>query len=185
MFSNQALKEKVYKKHKEEADIMPKSDATAILTYLDKIKTKYPVVEIGTWKGKTTAMMADYLKLIGKKNKVITIDPFSNFWKNENPEPEARERLKNYNVEVIKGFSMDKQILDKIRLASIIFVDGGHDKDTVKSDILNYFPKCKEYFLMHDVNYQGVKDALEELNLNIKVISDSGGNTGVGLLESI
>jgi cephalosporin hydroxylase len=185
MFSNKTLKEKVFNKHKEDPEVMPKSDAMAILGYLDKVKTKYPVVEIGTWKGKTAAMIADYLKLIGKKNKVITIDPFSDFWKNENPEPEARERLKNYNVEIVKGFSIDKQVLDKIKNASLIFVDGGHDKESVKSDILNYFPKCKEYFLMHDINYQGVKDALEELNLNIKVISDSGGNTGVGLLETI
>lgn len=181
MLSNKALKEQVYTMFKEEDDIMPKQDVMAILGCIDKLKTSLPIVEIGTWKGKTTAMICEYLKRIGKKNKVITIDAYAGFWNTIDTYPEVIERTKPYNVEIIKGFSSD--VKDQIKNASLIFVDGGHTEEVVRQDIEDYFPKCKEYFLLHDINYPGVKEATKDLK--IKILSDSGGNTGVGLLENL
>jgi cephalosporin hydroxylase len=183
MFSDQTIKNKLFAEYKEKEDVMPKEDAMAILKYIEKIKSDLPILEIGTYEGNTTALIADYLKALGRKNLVITIDPFDLFWSDHDPSIAAKVRLNGKNVKIIKGFSTEINVINQIKETSLTFVDGGHDKSTVISDIKNYFPKTKEYFLLHDINYQGVKDALNEVNANIKTISNTGGNTGIGLLK--
>lgn len=147
-------------------------EALAILDTIDKLKTDYPIVEIGVWEGRTTAMMAEYCQLKGLENKIIGIDTFGAFDYNGETKlaPDESISYKNIqpfsNASFIKGYSNDKNIINKINKISLLFIDGNHSYDAVIEDIENWLPKVKEFCLFHDYNtIASVKRALDDKNI--------------------
>jgi len=79
----------------------------------------------------------------------------------------------NQNVEIVRGFSNDSNIISKFDdgYFDLIFIDGDHSYDGVKEDLNNWWPKCNTLFCGHDYMLKeivwggvrcGVKDAVDE-----------------------
>ena len=143
-----------------------------ILFNLSKKCKEGVIVEIGSWKGKSTIQLAKGSKA-GNQIKVYAIDPFTG-----SPEhhkiygkvwtyPEFKENIKKADVEdiifpIIKTSSeAAKSFKEKIGL---LFIDGNHEYDFIKSDLLNYYPKVieKGIIIFHDINLIGVRKVLVE-----------------------
>ena len=126
------------------------------------------VVEIGSWKGRST-----YALLTGCKGHVRAID----HWKGNagvkemerevNGDNIYQEFLKNVgnfpNLIVERGES--KEIADKYPgwTFDMIFIDAGHTYEEVKRDIKIWLPKTKKLICGHDYDFPEVKKAVDEL----------------------
>lgn len=112
-----------------------------------------PIVEIGSWMGRSTIALAQGAKISGQK--VCAVDTFhggedtpelNKYFNEENPDNilqkfQANIRhsgLEDYVV-VMRGMSMQivKQWTDPI---GMIFIDGDHSEKAVRQDIENWLP---------------------------------------------
>lgn len=129
------------------------------------------IVEIGSWQGKSTVLLA---KSLSKPNsKVYAIDPHKgsqehiHLYGDIDTFERFQANLKKYDVDekvvVIREYSKDaiNKIPNKI---SMLWIDGSHEYPDVKSDFELYFPKLKlgGIVLFHDSKWQGVKKVLWE-----------------------
>lgn len=130
------------------------------------------IVEIGTWKGRSTSALA------ASGNEVIAVDS----WLGEpGHEPfygelaTARESVMNAargnlarfpNVTLVEGTSADVTV-DNI---GMLFVDGGHSKPAVRADLLNLVPRVIKGGIVcgHDWQLRGVREAVLETFGNAK-----------------
>jgi len=150
-----------------------------ILNLIDKLKTSYPIVEIGTWEGRTTAMMAEFCSLKSLENKIIGIDTFQvfDYYGEIKLAPDKTITEKNIlpfsNVSLIEGFSNDEKVIKQIDKVSLLFIDGNHSYSAVQSDITNWFPKVQEYCLFHDYNLPDISAAIRKSGLKIDKIIDT------------
>lgn len=143
-----------------------------ILECLDQLKTDLPVVEIGVWEGRTTTMMAEFLKRKDKKNKIIGIDTFTQYGNKLAPiYAETEQKIAGYDIELIQGFS--DEVAQDMGDISLLFIDGNHDYDYVLKDIQLYLPKVKEFCLLHDSHYEDVDKAIKECGLKVDRLVDS------------
>lgn len=137
------------------------------------------VVEIGSFKGKSTAWIATAIKLVSINDKVVAIDPHINVGEGEAvpkyEEPSSYEAfLKNLEklslldyVEPIRQTSESavKTWNEKIRL---LFIDGSHRYEDVLLDLRLWEPWVVEggIIIVHDTNpdgtLQGVNRAIDE-----------------------
>ena len=131
------------------------------------------IVEIGSWKGKSTTWLARGSKEKSRA-KIYAVDPhtgtasqkqrFGKIWTFD----EFRKNIRNAGVsdvvvplvktskEAAKGFDMPVEL---------IFIDGDHDYDLVKLDFELWYPKVIEGGIMafHDTtNWPGPKKVVEE-----------------------
>lgn len=133
---------------------------------LYKIASKLPkhsvIVEIGSWKGKST-----YCLTIGlKKGKVIAIDPFDFSGDEASAKVYAQTKGNDLlinqfeatmmklgvrdKIEIFKGLSGD--FIGKIPQINFLFIDGDHSKDGCDFDFINYSPYLSKggYIALHD-----------------------------------
>jgi cephalosporin hydroxylase len=145
--------------------------ATSIIS--SPIEDKDYLLEIGTYHGLTAIFIAKLLNIIGKSNKVISVDPFDRLVGarvvgNYN---KYMANLVKYNVKeqclVMSAFSHQAAPFLKGDIPFII-LDGGHLYEDIKRDILLYLPKLKVGGIayLHDNDekrYPGVTRAISEL----------------------
>lgn len=134
-------------------------------------------VEIGSWKGRSASYMCVEIINSGKKVKFDCVDPwtgtsdaehgfdedyrnktlFEVFTKNMSPVHEYYNAIKLPSVEAAKSYDDDS--LD------FVFIDGAHDYESVRNDILAWLPKIKPGKILsgHDWPYGGVKNAVLSL----------------------
>ncbi|MBA2706135.1 MAG: class I SAM-dependent methyltransferase [Blastocatellia bacterium] len=125
---------------------LSREEAEALLNLVDELKTDLPIVEIGVFAAMTTALLAEYLQMNGRENKVIGVD-VCKYVSNE----KVLDRIKDYpNAKLIVGDSRDKAVIDQVKDISLLFMDGGHYLDDVDKDITNWLPKVKEIVVFHD-----------------------------------
>lgn len=124
------------------------------------------IVEIGSYKGKSTIALALGSSIISaQKRPIYAIDPFivppfKCFWDN----------IKNHSLEKIiipiKKHS-EEAYDDCPNDIAAIFIDGDHEYSSVKHDIIHYVPKVVKGGLIafHDYSdyWPGVYKAVEEL----------------------
>lgn len=136
-----------------------------------KVKAGDTVVEVGSWKGRSSFVFASACKEVGAK--LICIDSFRGLllpkhvkWELYHGEQgyyaegndgsivhHIKENLKDFdNVEIWEGNSTDlyKKIEDNS--AQLIFIDGDHDMPVLGYDLDNYYTKVAPggYFCGHD-----------------------------------
>lgn len=123
------------------------------------------IVEIGSYKGKSTVALALGSKL-AEREKVFSIDPHTDGTKEI-----FLKNLHNLGVEdyviprVNTSEGVAKTFNSKIRL---LFIDGNHEYEFVKKDILLW----KDFLIeggivaFHDYNREGVSRAINELVIN-------------------
>ena len=199
-----------YKKYFRKTSLKQKGHGDFLLDEVRKEKPKI-FLEIGVFHGVTARNVCELLYQINKdnfkyigldlfeennenKNEVIPNNTFTNPFKNiyfkyikkQNPYSleSVKDLLKKFekNVHLIKGNS--NKVLKKIDMGKIdyVFLDGGHEYNTVKNDLDNCFEVIKKggTVLCDDYNLTyapGVKKAIDEFvevkNYNFEILHNS------------
>ncbi len=120
------------------------------------------IVEIGSWKGKSTYCLARGLR----SGKVIAIDPFDASGDEKSNElyqklkgeraliDQFRERMAKLNVlekiEIFQGLS--SQFVGKVEKIDFLFIDGDHSIENCEFDFTKYSPFIPSggYLALHD-----------------------------------
>jgi len=144
------------------------------------------IVEVGSWKGKSTIWLA-YGSKAGKKGKVFAIDPHTG-----SPEMPKGNSLKEFSQNIKKAGVADlvKPIVKTSEQAAalfkgevgLVFIDGRHEYSFAKQDFELWFPKVKQHGVMvfHDTNLAvGPKKVVKEN------VFDSKNFRNIGFLDSI
>ena len=139
-------------------------------------KKRLLVCEVGSWKGDNAISMFKELNV----RKMILIDPYEKYLEN-NIESEksifckkaksiSRKRLFNYNVDWLYRKSDDAVKAIKTINFDFIYIDGNHQYDYVKKDLINYWKRVKPDGILagDDFNNFGVAKAVIEFSKMIK-----------------
>ena len=152
-----------------------------------KCTGKGVIVEIGSWKGKSTMLLArGSIKNSGAK--VYAVDTFEGTcetpFKKQNTLKEFKKNIRlakvNYLVKPLVGFSTDiaKTFKEPIE---ILFIDGDHSYNGIIADINSWTPKLinNGWILFHDTSNNNVLRAVKE-----KIINSNNYST-IGFIGSI
>lgn len=108
---------------------------------------KYPVLEIGSFHGKSTVVLAQALVDFGRDLKVFSVDPHLGQLSHQqkvSPSYEAfLTNLKTFGLKpkvVLIQKKSEDAVKDWYRKLSLIHIDGLHDFISVKNDLLNWYP---------------------------------------------
>ena len=140
--------------------------------------SKYPIVEIGAWKGKSTVCLALGAKQ-GKNSQIFSIDPHYGSIEHQedgkiiNTYPEYIDNLTKAGVmeQVIprKLTSLEASKDEYPKQIGVLFIDGSHEYEDVKLDFDLWYPRVVDggYVCLHDSDWPGVARVLrEELTLD-------------------
>lgn len=169
-------------------------DANILYKYA-KLNNGGVIVEIGSWKGKSTVVLAMGSK-DGYSNKVYAIDPHENteahkLFKQDSTKQIFENNLKLFGVDDIvvpifkKSVDATKDVNNQIGL---LFIDGSHEYEDVKNDINNYIPftGIGSVILFHDYcNESGVIKAINELLCASNKFKKIENNSSIFILERI
>lgn len=149
--------------------------------YIDVVKlakNNQHFVEIGSWAGRSAALMAVEIYNSGKDIKFDCIDPWIDGGVDLRDTEHRKllgdvpllEQFKNnmrdviHLVNPIQGYSVEvsKQYADKS--LNFIMIDGDHTYEAVRDDIVAWLPKMKEGSIISgdDYGWPGVKQAVDE-----------------------
>jgi predicted O-methyltransferase YrrM len=152
-------------------------------TYVDMVKRAKDgdhFVEIGSWAGRSAALMAVEIHNSGKKITFDCIDPWldggvdlrdTQHQKLLNTEqvPLIDQFRKNlgpvlHHVNMIQSMSLDAAPLYENESIDFIMIDGDHTYEAVRDDIAAYLPKMKPGSIMagDDYGWPGVGKAVDE-----------------------
>ena len=142
---------------------------------VNKFDNNSHFVEVGVWKGMSACYMAveiinsgknirfdcvdtwDYVDTSNEINQAQFDDLFNIFRKNIEP-------VKN-NINIVKSFSWDGALNYDDNSLDFVFIDAGHDYESVRKDLNAWFPKVKNGGIIagHDYHYDcGVFPAVNE-----------------------
>ena len=145
-------------------------------------------VEIGSWKGKSTAWIAQALKDSGQARLVYAIDPHTGSSEHQKDNTKVwtfDEFLKNIDKSGVSSFvrpivKFSHQALSDIQgPIGFLFIDGGHEYELVKQDYELFAPLVAEggYIAFHDTPWPGVNqfiaETLPKANLQNVYFTDS------------
>lgn len=139
-----------------------------------KIPKDCSIVEIGSWKGKSTICMA-LGSYDGNLAKVYAIDPHNN---NFNTYEEFIENIREFNVyDIITPIvsTSEKAACDFNKPIGLLFIDGAHDYENVKKDYELWFPKLinNGYIAFHDtIFHDGPKKFVDKYMLKSRFIKN-------------
>jgi predicted O-methyltransferase YrrM len=149
------------------------TDSEGELLYrLAKDCNKGVIVEIGSWKGKSTIWLSAGSKA-GNKVKVYAVDPHTG--SEEHKEAYGKVWTFEEFKKNIKNAGMDDIVIPLVKESvpaaaefkepvGLIFVDGAHDYESVKKDFKAWYPKVADGGIMvfHDTFFDGPKRVVEE-----------------------
>jgi hypothetical protein len=170
--------------------------------YVDAVKnSEYSAhfVEVGSWMGKSACFMGELIKASGKNIKFDCVDIWSDFCADYAYSQEINDsiltgntmlskflkNLEKYNVSnyinPVKSMSWDAAKEYGDLSLDMVFLDAGHDYESVKKDLNAWWPKIKKegIFAGHDYNHsqEGVTLAVNQFfsdkKLNIIVKNNS------------
>lgn len=144
-----------------------------------KCTGKGVIVEIGSWKGKSTIQLGKGSKA-GNKVRVYAVDPHTGSFEHKaaygkiSTVEEFKKNIKNAKVDdvitpIVK--TSDDASKDFDRPVELVFIDGCHDYESVKQDFELWFPKVisKGTVALHDtLRWPGPKRVAKEKILNSK-----------------
>ena len=108
-------------------------------------------VEIGSWKGKSSVFMCVEIANSGKKIDFYCVDTFEGSVEHQNnPElPRLYDIFKD-NMKPVEGYYQDMRMssmeaVKKFQDESLdfVFIDGSHEYEDIKDDIISWLPKVK------------------------------------------
>ena len=132
----------------------------------DKASQMQNVLEVGCWKGRSTAALAE-----GCVGQVYTVDHFSGSPDELNgAHREAAEGVNLYaiaqnnlpyaHLSILNMPSRSAARLFKERSLDMVFIDGDHSLAGALSDLMLWIPKVRWLLCGHDREFEGVKQAL-------------------------
>lgn len=148
-------------------------------------------VEVGSWRGRSTAYLAVAIANSGKNIKLDAIDT----WRGSTDEPVHQNDPAVINDtlydEFIQNMDPVKHIVNPVRMDSkeavklykdesldFVMIDAGHDYESVKADIENFLKKIKPGGIIggddHSIYFPGVQRAVTELLPNAIVNQSTG-----------
>jgi hypothetical protein len=129
------------------------------------------VVEIGSWKGRSTAALLQAClgtvyavdtfegspsELDGAHQEAKTGDIFAQFIANVGTFP---------NLQVVKMPSTEAARKFPDKSVDMVFIDAEHTRDSLYCDVVAWLPKCKELLCGHDRQLPGIQEAFKDLGL--------------------
>lgn len=151
---------------------LTKSESEILFKYASNTKNKGSIVEIGSWKGKSTTCLAEGLKENSSKQKILSIDPhfgspiqrqilqkeidtYQDFLNNVNHygHSDVIEPLRLTSEEAHKNFKGEVELL---------FIDGDHEYEMVMLDfkLWSKYVINNGFLLFHDSYKPGPKKVL-------------------------
>lgn len=151
---------------------------------VEKFSSGSKFVEVGSWKGKSSAFMAVEIANSGKQIDFTCIDTWEG-----SVEHQDDENLANLYDIFIGNMKPLEKYYTGIKLASLdavknfedksldfVFIDASHEYEDVKNDIIAWLPKVKEggilaghdYYIGEQDYFPGVKKAVNECLPNIE-----------------
>ena len=130
------------------------------------------IVEIGSWKGKSTHAL-----LTGCKGTVHAVDIFNGSMKKDvSGDEQYEEFMRNVghfkNLEIYRMPSAEAVKKFKDKSIDMVFIDGGHTYEEVKQDIEMWLPKTKKLICGHDYQGADVKKAVDEKFKNVDCVDN-------------
>ena len=116
------------------------------------------VVEIGSWKGRSTKAFCDNCP-----GMVWAIDPWRSCM--DAYDDFIKNTRKTVDLIIMRMPSLRAVNLFPDKSVDMVFIDGNHDYKFVKGDILQWLPKTKKLICGHDwshPDYPGVNHAVEK-----------------------
>lgn len=146
-------------------------------------------VEVGTWKGMSACYMAVEIINSGKKIKFDCVDTWDYVPTSEEISADRFIDLYDVFIEnispvkdvigIVKSLSWDGAAYYKDNSLDFVFIDAGHDYDSVSKDIKAWFPKLKSTGVIagHDYHFNvGVFPAVNEFFAAKKInVKEPGG----------
>jgi hypothetical protein len=140
---------------------------------VDKFSSGSTFVEIGSWKGKSSAYMAVEIANSNKDIKFFCVDTWEGSKKHGYIEKDSLYFTFMNNMKDVKNYfypyrmtSLQASKLFDDNSIDFIFVDGSHEYEDVKDDIISWYPKVKTGGMLsgHDYSeaWPGVKKAVQE-----------------------
>jgi predicted O-methyltransferase YrrM len=157
--------------------IMVRRQEAHWLQKIPKVIKSGVYVELGTYRGGSTYLMANTIKKMNSNVRFITIDTFDNKALSKSLKSEAQAEL-NYSivknlmqtlefdfVEVVKSDTVMAAELYPDLEVDFLFIDADHSYTGVKSDFKAWSPKVKKDGLIafHDSNFEPVKQFQSEI----------------------
>jgi hypothetical protein len=137
----------------------------------EKAQTMESVVEIGSFKGRSTFVLASGCN--GDKGHVFAIDPFTGVALGCNPAADGKPTFDDFMRNVghfphLTPMKMTSQMAAASEFVpakvDMVFIDGDHSFTGVQSDLHNWAPRTTKLLCGHDLddpNYPGVRQALQ------------------------
>ncbi|MDP7320380.1 MAG: class I SAM-dependent methyltransferase [Bacteriovoracaceae bacterium] len=134
-----------------------------------KVPTELPIVEIGSWKGRSTVLLAK-----SSFSKIYAIDPHQGSSEHQSlikgPVDTYEEFCQNITKHGVRDQVIDirkksiEAINDVPSKIGMLWIDGSHDHKDVLDDYQTWFPKLAVggVVLFHDSKWPGVKKVLWE-----------------------
>jgi predicted O-methyltransferase YrrM len=141
-------------------------------------------VEIGVWKGGSTAYMGVEIFNSGKKIHYDAIDTFEGSREHGQVVGLYEEAVQNLKplidlnvVNIIRGHSQDVVSKYQDETIDFCFIDGSHEYEDVKKDIMAYLPKVKKGGILaghdYDAIWNGVIQAVDEILVKVEIVNGS------------
>lgn len=144
------------------------------------------IIEIGSWKGKSTIYLGKGSKF-GNKVKIYAVDPHTGSSEHKDEYGEVNTfnefklnienaELSDIVIPVVKTSADGSKLLDEP--VEFIFIDGSHEYEDAKLDFELWFPKLIEggIIAFHDSigSWEGPKKVVEEVIYNSKYFKNVG-----------
>lgn len=123
---------------------------------VDDLPPAFKFLEVGVFRGQTVSLVGLLAKRADKAADVVAVSSFNGQaleWEPRDYEPEVhdffRETVGGYEdarLVTVRGDSTDPQTVGwaaDLGPYDVVYVDGGHDYETAKKDVLNYAPLVK------------------------------------------
>lgn len=168
------------------------SEPEGMLLYRLARECRGRIVEIGSWKGRSTIWLAFGSK-DGAGNKVVAVDPHMS--SPEMPQGNSFRDFKD-NLERAGVFSMVEPVVKTSEEAAkgfkgnagLVFIDGDHSYGHAKQDFELWFPKVEEHGIMafHDTMLvPGPKKVVHDLVFNSRHFRNIGFVDSITFAEKI
>ena len=125
------------------------------------------IVEVGSWRGRSSYALAKNCP-----GRVICVDHFNggdcdkvSVQAGKDVKRDFLRHMKSFMGK--KAFLVEKTSLEAAKMCNervdMVFIDGSHDYESVRNDILAWLPKTKVLLCGHDFFYDDVKKAVQSI----------------------
>jgi len=124
---------------------------------VDEMPQEFTFLEIGVFRGQTTTLIQVLAKLAGKKVKVYGVTPLDStdgHWESDYME-DIKTISKRFKVKapyIFVGLSTNSELIKEVseQKYDLVYIDGGHTYEVIKSDLENYPQLATKYLVIDD-----------------------------------